>query len=437
MTFPLQFGDTLASGTYPRQNVSAFAARLRLFVLAALILAMPVTQEFVLGGRRVNLAAGDLALPLGVLFLAWRFFRTGARIPVPTLFCLTMASIVISLVANSLDSLAAKGPLGVIVEVVKVLFLWLLFYSGVNLIESRKDFLFALKAWIVASAIISGIGIYGSLSYQLTGIENGFALQFRAQSTMGDANIFGAYLSLSFFLTLLYRHLSGSSANWVAPFILIQLAGIFFSASRGTMLTLASTFGLFLLVSTSFRAKLIAAGAVMALSLAWLSIPDRDELLKSNPFTERLATATTDVNQEAASDRKQLWDDAWVRYAGAPLFGIGRGNFRLIGEEDPIKTGQVHNTYLGLLCETGIFGLVSYLLFFTYYPVRLLLGRATFPGGVLPVAAKLLLCSLLSLSLSGITICIENFRGLWLLMALFESYERIFGAASARPEGTA
>ncbi len=420
MTFSLYYGSPIPSRGIPESGLDCLANRLRLFLLAAIILAMPITQEFVLGGRRVNLAAADLVLPFGAAFVAWRFLHGGARLPVLPLFLLSMTSIVASVAANYTDSLAAKGPAGVIIEAAKVLFLWMLFYSAVNLIESREDFLFALKTWILGSAIISGIGIFGSLSYQLTGIENDFALQFRAQSTMGDSNLFGAYLSVSFFLTLLYRRLRGASANWALPLILIQFAGIFFSASRGTMLTLAVSFVLFLAVSTSSRTKIIALGAVMAVALLASVIPNREALLQSNPFTERLATATVDVNTDAASDRKQLWDDAWTRYAAAPIFGIGRGNFRLIEQADPTKTGQVHNTYLGILCETGIAGLIVYMLFFTYFPVRLLMGHRP-----LPVSANLLLCALLSLSLSGITICIENFRGLWLLLALLACYQRL------------
>jgi hypothetical protein len=52
----------------------------------------------------------------------------------------------------------------------------------------------------------------------------------------------------------------------------------------------------------------------------------------------------------------------------------------------------------------------------------------------LPLATRVILCALLILMLCGLTISIENFRGVWILIALMEAYRRLFGAYGLAPE---
>ena len=47
--------------------------------------------------------------------------------------------------------------------------------------------------------------------------------------------------------------------------------------------------------------------------------------------------------------------------------------------------------------------------------------------------ASLLLASLLVVALAGVTINIENYRGLWMLLALMEAYRRVISMSQAEP----
>ncbi|MDP8980800.1 MAG: O-antigen ligase family protein [Acidobacteriota bacterium] len=412
------------TGAHPSSAAATWARRA---LLTAFIVAMPITGEFALGGKRMNLAASDLILPLGVAFLLWRAFQRKLVLPSLGLCCFTAFAIVVSLIANFSDTLAAKGLIGVAVETLKILSLWLQFYICVNAVESRDDFRLALKTWLLGSAGVSAIGIYGSLSYQMTGVENDYALMFRAQGTLGDANLFASYLALSIVLGILLWQIDPRSRKWIVPVMGILAAGIFFSASRGTMMSLSCVLALLAAVSMSWRARFIAAASVFVVVAAVAAIPGRDDLLASTPYTERLATATTNVNDEAASDRKQLWDDAWERFRTSPLFGVGRGNFRPLDEPDPTQTGAVHDTFLGIAAETGILGVAAFALAFSRYAIALAMDRWSRRRSF-PLATRVMLCALLILMLCGITISIENFRGVWILIALMEAYRRLFGA---------
>lgn len=416
-------GSVVSAG----RAVHGGADRARRALLVLLIIAMPVTGVLELGGKRANVAASDILLPLGMLFLAWRVARGTLRLSSFTLFCISVLAIVASLAMNFDDMLAAKGLIGVVVEAFKIVALWYQFYVTVNAIETPSDFELALKAWIAGSVPISLIGIYGSISYQMTGVENDYALMFRAQSTLGDSNLFGAYLALSIVLGLLLWRLDPSWRVRIVAAMVIQAAGIFLSASRGTMLSLTVVLVLLAAISASWRARLIGGAAMLVVVLGAGALMAKSEWLASNPFTERLATATVNVNDAAASDRKQLWSDALERFESSPFFGVGRGNFRPLDERDPAKTGQVHDTFLGIACETGLIGVLAYALAFSRSAIELALDRFRWRRRF-PPHTRIMLCGLLILMLCGLTISIENFRGLWILLGLMEAYRRLYGA---------
>ncbi len=71
--------------------------------------------------------------------------------------------------------------------------------------------------------------------------------------------------------------------------------------------------------------------------------------------------------------RSIIWHGAWEQFLDRPIFGNGPGTFRIYfpkyRREDYMEhdisnvTLYSHNRYLDLLCETGIFGLLTYLWF--------------------------------------------------------------------------
>jgi O-antigen ligase len=415
MSSAVHFGNAaFLDGADAKKSV---ADRLRTVLLVALILAVPVTQQFDLGGKPTNLSASDLILPFGALFLVWQMLHGRLRLPLFTLCCLNLAVVTASLVANLDSAVALKGAGGIAIELVKVGSLWLHFYVLVNAIRTRADFLTALKFWLIGAVLVAGAGIGGSLAYQIAGIENNYSLMFRAQGTLGDANLFATYLAVSFFLAMLYRKLAGN-VTWLAPAMAVYLLGLFLSASRGGMLAFGVALAVLLAMGYSWKVRLIGAGAMLLVAVTIMAIPNKNELLLSNPFTERLATATVSIDDDAAADRKELWVGALESFTGNPLLGIGHGYFRRPSDFDPAATSQIHNTYLGLLGETGALGFTVYMLIFCY-PVIALWRE----GQLRP--AKFALMALLVLGLCAMTLSLENFRGLWILLALLESHRRV------------
>jgi O-antigen ligase len=357
------------------------------------VLSTPLIFVIRPGGRETALSASDLFVFVGCLLLAGNLFNERLRLPFAPLCLLSIATITLSLVANSQHVLLSKGPLGSLAEIPKNLVVWLHFFVLVNLVKTRGHFLLLLRSWLLAAVIDALLGIGGSLAYQFMGIETSFAMMFRAQGTLADANLFAAHLVVSFFIGLLYCRLIGKYPLWIAPVLLTFAAGIFLSASRGSTLAFCVCLGLLCFVSFSWPAK-IGMLTCVGLLAGLLTLALIGEAGTSNPFLARLGTTTVSLENEGAADRKRLWDSAWKEFSDSPLFGVGRGNFRPLDEPDLTRVGQIHNTYLGLLCEIGVLGFAVLITFFTRYPLRLIKSPVRVPA--LRIPTRILIVSFLA-----------------------------------------
>jgi O-antigen ligase len=405
-----------SSGTFWRRTI-----------LVSWIAAMPVTKTFTFAGTRANLAASDVLTPFGIAFLAWLAFRGQLKFPSLALCLLRLFAVDASFLMNIGDSLAIQGQGGIVVESLKILMLWLQFYVVVNAIRSKGDFLLALRAWLYTSAVMSLIGIAGAMAWQMTGIENEYSLMFRAQGTLADSNLFAAYLALSLLLAAVLWQMDRASRKAVVIVGIILIAGIFFSASRGTMLSLTATVLFLSALAMKWKTRLIGAASLLAVAMAVIAMPNRDQLLASTPYTERLATATVNVNDDAASDRKELWMSAIEHIETEPIFGMGRGTFHLEVGPQRAEVSKVHNTFLGIMCETGLIGVLAFALTFFGDAAHLIRQRIS-AARPFPAPTRTLLGAMLITMLCGLTISIENFRGLWILIAFLEAYRRLYGA---------
>jgi O-antigen ligase len=312
--------------------------------------------------------------------------------------------------------------------------LWLYFHVTVNLVRSRRDLLLLVGTWLAGSALVAMTGIWGSLGFHLWRLRTPYALDTRAHGTFGDANFFSMHMGVSLLLALFYCRLGERRPWWAAPLAVLYLAAILLAASRSGFLALLA--GLLVLPAfrTGLRTKLAVAVSALALAGLLALAPGTMDWIRSNPFTARLATTTLDP---ARTDRGALWANAWQAFLSSPVLGVGYGNAAYFDLRGGVRMSEAHNTYLGLLAETGIVGLGVYLAAILHFPVVLVRdarrARPPEPSGALPalVAAFVLVLA------AGIPVNVENFRGLWILMGIAYSYRLHWcGSDSSRPGRT-
>lgn len=226
------------------------------------------------------------------------------------------------------------------------------------------------EAGVVASAFVIGsivsvtIGLVtGSLSSAVNEVSQ-TAVQGRLTGGGGDPNQQAASFVAAMFLIVglfsLYRRRLARIGLLLA-FVLLAV-GFFATQSRGGLLALVvATVAAFCLAPRQ-RTRIVGLLVLLAGAGA--------VLLATTPGA---LTRITNLGG-GTSGRSDLWRVAWQVFTGHPLFGVGAGNFVVIESHYVLQPGSisriqyltsaphlVHNSYLQLLAETGLVGLIGYL----------------------------------------------------------------------------
>ncbi len=348
---------------------------------------LAVALPFASALKRGPLSLADVMLGAAVLLWFFEGVRKGRlRLNsglLPALFVVYLLALLLSF-PNAIDvQEAAEG-------VIK----WLQMLVAVLLIQEALST--RRVRWLVWG-LLAGGALQGTLGiFQFVfriGPPNFLLLDrfMRAAGTFGQPNPFAGYLGLtlpvavSLFLlslTSIGRRTSPGVRQAVAGTVLygglaaVIGIGLVASWSRGGWLGAAAGVAVVVLIQGGPIVKgtaLAGAGAVMLLGpLSYRYIP--------SSLTDRLAdlpaylgTGMWEVVQQQVTDsnfsvieRLAHWIAAIRMWEMSPWLGVGPGNYaavypqvRLDRWEDPL--GHAHNTYLNVLAENGLIGLIVYL----------------------------------------------------------------------------
>ncbi|MFA5029739.1 MAG: O-antigen ligase family protein [Patescibacteria group bacterium] len=198
-------------------------------------------------------------------------------------------------------------------------------------------------------------------------VETADGRWLRAYGAFAHPNILGGFLLLAIFATLfLYFNSAKSQARLLALlFLILDLAGLFFSFSRSAWLGLLFGFLIFLLIYF-FRVKTARANlAKLTVYLAALSLI---LVLIYWPLASARLEAQGRLEQKSIAERTVSLSQAKKFIAGHWLLGVGGGNYTYqLYQNNPKLPAYdfqpVHNIYLLIFSETGIFGLTAFLIF--------------------------------------------------------------------------
>jgi O-antigen ligase len=194
---------------------------------------------------------------------------------------------------------------------------------------------------------------------------------YRAYGNIAQPNLYANYLALGEGALLFLWARARVRTAYALPALAILLLGSALSGSRGALLY-ALWYAALGLVAARVQDKAEArrlrfaayAVAVAALS-AYFAVPWLDDALRLGPPGEGTLERILVSPGEHAEPRRQAWLIALRVFIGAPLAGVGAGEFAGAAFEsglDPSLTrlGEVwtspHNLPLHLLAETGLVG---------------------------------------------------------------------------------
>src|SRR3989475_5361711 len=195
----------------------------------------------------------------------------------------------------------------------------------------------------------------------------------RAYRNIAQANLYANYLALGEGALLFLWARARVRTAYALPALALLLIGSSLSGSRGALLYALWYGALGLLAARvqdgegARRLKFAACGVAAAALSAHFAVPWLNDVLRLGPPGESTLDRILAAPGEHAEPRRQAWGIALRLFVGAPLAGVGPGEFAGAAFElglDPSLTrlGEVwtspHNLPLHLLAETGLVGTV-------------------------------------------------------------------------------
>jgi O-antigen ligase len=215
----------------------------------------------------------------------------------------------------------------------------------------------------------------------------------------------------------------------------------FLTVSRGGLVAFGAALVAAIFMAGKRRGQMIALAAVGAvLAFGYFSVlapaAARERITESNGGTGRL----------------DIWTVGWRMVQGAPLQGVGAGNFTVVSIHYLLAPGALlrddfivdvpkvaHNTYLEVLAELGIVGLTLFLIVIVF-SIACAVRAARYAERVgddqIDILARAMVVALCALLAAYFFISREYSKQLWLLLALCPVLLEIVRAKrSAEPAG--
>lgn len=241
----------------------------------------------------------------------------------------------------------------------------LVFLVTLTTLTNSRETGYVMLAFVAGSVVSVLIGLAtGSLNPAATAVSQ-TAIQGRFTGGGGDPNVQAAGFVATMFLIVgllsVHRRLAGRIGLLLA-FALVTI-GFLATQSRGGLLALAAGTIAALVISPRHRRRILAMVAIGCVTVGAFAVSHPGALQR-----------ITDLGG-GTSGRNDLWRVGWQVFTGHPLVGVGIGNFQVVEAHYVLGAGSisriayltdvpyfVHNTYLQLLAESGIIGLLGFLL---------------------------------------------------------------------------
>ena len=257
---------------------------------------------------------------------------------------------------------------------------FLIYFFIINNIKTKYSFNFCLIIFFVTVSLIS---LYLLLQYY--GLDPFLSDIQQLTSTLGNQNYVASYLALIFPIAFSFFLIETKKINKILfeVVLLINYTGIIICHTRAIWIALFFSLLLFGYLLSHYKMNKILKDnkkwlmILFSLFLLITLIYSTDNPLNRSPITaaER-AVSAFDMQGSSLRTRLLIWDSTIDMIRDRPLFGSGLGTFPLHYlnyQADFLKkypnylnfsgkAGEVHNEYLQLGAETGIIGLLVFIL---------------------------------------------------------------------------
>jgi putative inorganic carbon (hco3(-)) transporter len=329
----------------------------------------------------------DLYLPtepmLGLLLLVYvlRYlggFRTDLRIlrhPVTLAIYFNLAWMAVTIISSSDPLVSLKF------FVSRLWFIAGFYFIAIEIFRKRGNL--TRYVWLYVASF-SVVMLYTLIRHSAYGLDNQVMSHSVMQPFYKDHTSYGA--TLAFLLPVLISFFAlTKKGDLYSRFLLVLvilffIAATLFSYTRAAWVSLAGGLAVWLVIKLRIRFEIIALAGTALIVLFFLFRPmimmelEQNRTKSSGDLTEHVQSIYNVSNDQSNLERINRWSCAIRMWKERPVMGFGPGTyqfeygrFQRSFERTEISTnfgsrGTAHSEYLGPLSESGVLGLVSFLL---------------------------------------------------------------------------
>jgi O-antigen ligase len=264
---------------------------------------------------------------------------------------------------------------------ITILHLLVYFLLMRSFLKSERDWKVLLNMFVISGIFVS---LFAFIFPPASDVSKEFSIEYlsRIYSTIGNPPFLASYILMLVFIALILFFSSKSNLLkcLYLTTVIIYLMTIYFSASRGAILSVAIgivIFGFFVFISNKSiltinkYKKLIAYFVVITVIMAiFLTLLASDKFLKQDKTLSRFISIKTDKSVTA---RLNTWEMAWNGFKERPILGWGQENFYSIytvnyipAYEGIVLMDRAHNIILDWMINAGLLGIFAYLTILGY-----------------------------------------------------------------------
>ena len=235
-------------------------------------------------------------------------------------------------------------------------------------------------------------------------LDPAYGIHFgRVRGPFGGAAAMGGALVV-IGLWILWFH-TAFRKRWVTWLVFLpMLASTYWTNTRGVWLQAATSIGILAIFRNPLR-KPIRVLILLLVVVYFSGVASKFSAYQTTLFGQR---------HEQVDDRINIFHASWLMFLDRPILGFGYGNYLKYCEDYFVEIPGVelrgqgegeHNTFLGLMCETGIVGTIPYcLVYFMFFRTCYRRFRNQEPGDEMGKSVALLQFSILAGNLVGMQV---------------------------------
>jgi putative inorganic carbon (hco3(-)) transporter len=242
-------------------------------------------------------------------------------------------------------------------------------------------------------------------------------LGFRGNTNFGNPNFLALLMVIVIFFSLSFL---GAARNaWLKLGLLSTAGACFFvflkCQSRGSTLALVAAMMVYWLMQEKKFLTVVAFGAAVSLSLAFMA---------PKTYVDRLKSIVNYQTDQSAMGRIDFWERSLEMIASNPVLGIGPANFEVVTRSQQFPYGiSQHEAYLQMASEVGVPAALLYIALLiggirAAWITRRLASHSHKDLGYLSKIAEGLLCGIVAIVVAGFFTGLAFREFVYILLAL-------------------